>query len=237
MKKILLWLLAIGIIAGTAMFIFCNKRALMYVFFNKTTECKWEISSTEHLTFNLMNDTIGYNVDVRTRETEEMFVECVSQKANEEVFQFFKNYCASRGLVFGDKTMSFVIYYDSLVTQSLSITDEHIKGISAYMMEGDKIMHHLYVRDEQFNFSEIENVKVAVPSVTFNHIFFYLENYVFTNAQNVSFVILSGNFAVETDKKNEKNIKGRLYGLFKKEKQGLTFEITPKTQQTNHNPQ
>ena len=65
-------------------------------------------------------------------------------------------------------------------------------------------MHHLYIRNEQFNFSEVENVNVAVPAVTTNHVFFYLENYVFTDIQaeiqNVSAIDIGGDFALKIDK-------------------------------------
>ena len=194
MKRFFIGLITLTMIAGTTIFTSCN---------NKKT-CNWEISATEQITFNLMEKPITYKVDIRTRETEEMFIEFASQKTNEKVFQYFKNYCTGKGFVFDDKTMAFVIYYDEHIRPSLSVTDEHIKGISAYKVEGDNIMHHLYIRDEQSNFSEIENVNVAVPDVTLNHIFFYLENYVFTDIQadiqNVSSILIWGDFAVETYK-------------------------------------
>ena len=90
----------------------------------------------------------------------------------------------------------------------MSITDEHIKGFSVYKVEGDKIMHHLYVKDAQSNFSEIENVKVSVPFVTINHIFYYLTSYVFTDAQTdvreASSIVLFGDFGLETHKNIKK---------------------------------
>ena len=195
MKRFIFGLIALLLITGTVSFNSCN---------NKTSECKREISSTELITFNLTDKTIGYKVDIRTYQTEKMFVECASQKATEKVFQYFKNYCDYKGLVLDDKTMAFVIYYDEHITQSPNITDEHIKGISAYIVEGDKIMHHLYVRDEKYGFYEEENVKVAVPGVTINHTFFYLENYVFTDVQNVSYILIWSDFAVETGKNIKK---------------------------------
>jgi len=113
MKRFILGAIALGIIAGTTIFISCNSK--------KATACNWEISSTEYITFNLMDSTIGYNVDIRTHETEEMFVECASQKekANEKLFQYFKNYCTNKGIVLNDKTMAFVIYCDEHISQSL----------------------------------------------------------------------------------------------------------------------
>ncbi|MDR0829221.1 MAG: hypothetical protein LBN95_03805 [Prevotellaceae bacterium] len=191
MKKFsILGLLAIGIIAMASIFISCNNKS----------NCKWEISSTEQIKLNLMDKPISYTVDIRTYETEINSVEYASQKTNEKVFQYFKNYCISKGLVFDDKTMAFDVYYDLHISQSLNITDEHIKGISAYILEGEKIMHHLYVRDEQSNFFEVENVNVAVPSVTINHTFFYLEKYVFTDVKNVSAILLWGDLAAKTYK-------------------------------------
>jgi len=195
MKRFIFGFIALLLITGAVSFNSCN---------NKTSNCNWKISSTEQITFNLMDETIGYEVDIRTYETERNFVECAAQKANEKVFQYFKNYCIDKGLVLDNKTMTFVIYYDEHITQLPSITDEHIKGISIYKVEGDKIMHHLYVRDEYSNFLEVENVNVAVPGVTLNHIFFYLENYVFTDVHNVSFIILSGNFGVDIYKNIKK---------------------------------
>ena len=198
MKRFILGFIAFGFIIGGVTFNSCNSK--------KATTCNWEISSTELITFNLMDKTIGYEVDIRTKKIEGMFIECASQKAkeNEKIFQYFKNYCTNKGFILNNKTMAFVIYYDGHISQSLSITDEHIKGISAYIVEGDEIMHHLYLRDKQFNFFEVENVNVAVPAVTTNHIFFYLENYVFTDVQNVSTISIGGDFAVETYKNIEK---------------------------------
>ena len=197
MKRFFLGLITF-VLMGAVTFHSCNSKST----------CNWPISSTETITFNLISSTIGYNVDIRTKETEGMFVELAGQKANEKVnekvFQYFKNYCTDKGLVFNNTTMAFVIYYDEHISQSLSITDEHIKGISAYIVEGDKIMHHLYVRDEQSNFSEVENVNVAVHSVTINHIFFYLEKYVFTDVQNVSSILLYSDFGVGTYKNIKK---------------------------------
>jgi hypothetical protein len=166
----------------------------------KKAECKWQVASTKQITFDLMDAKIGYEFEIRTYESEGKSIEYATQKANEKVFQFFKNYCTSKGLASDDKTMALVVYYDLHISQSLSITDEHIKGISVYKLEGNNIMHHLYVKDAESNFSEIENVKVPVPSVTLNHISFYLENYVFTDFQNASSIVLWGDFGVETHK-------------------------------------
>jgi hypothetical protein len=166
----------------------------------KKAECKWKVASTEQITFDLMDKTIAYEFNIRIYEENGKFIEDASQKANENVFQYFKNYCVSKGLVFDNKTMAFVLYYDLHISQSLSITDEHIKGISVYKIEGDNIMHHLYMRNADFDFYEVENVKVPVPFASVNQAFFYLENYVFTDVQNVSSITLMGDFAVETYK-------------------------------------
>ena len=199
MKKYIFGFIALGLIIGTAIFVSCNNSKV-----DNRKKCSWEVYSTEGIKLNLMDKTIDYEVVIRKKETERMSIEDACQKTTEKVFQYFNKYCVGKGLVFDGKPMYFVIYYNEHITQSLSITDEHIKGISAYTVEGDNIMHHLYVRDEQSNFYEAENANVAVPAVTLNHIFFYLENYVFTDVQteiqNVSTIGIEGDFALKIDK-------------------------------------
>ena len=118
-------------------------------------------------------------------------------RLDEDLFQSFKEYSISKNLKVDNQTVSFVLYYDLSISQSLSITDEHIAGISVYNVEGEKLMHHLYIKNEKNNFAEVENVKIAVPAITFNHMAFYLENYVFSESQNKSVIILSGDYSIE----------------------------------------
>ena len=74
----------------------------------KASECRWKVASTEPVTLRLMNEEMEYDFDIREHEIEGMLIEYVSQKANENVFQYFKNYCDSKGFVFDNKTVAFV---------------------------------------------------------------------------------------------------------------------------------
>ncbi|MCL2246881.1 MAG: hypothetical protein FWC10_07205 [Lentimicrobiaceae bacterium] len=119
---------------------------------------------------------------------------------HERLFQFIRMYCISNNIIVNNQTMAFVLYYDSIVSQSYKIIDEHIKGISIYNVEGRKIMHHLCIKNEKSDFYEIENVNVAVPFLTTNQVHFYLENYVFSDPQNKSFISIMGDFSDEVNK-------------------------------------
>jgi hypothetical protein len=100
--------------------------------------------------------------------------------------------------------MAFTLYYDSPISQTYCVTSDHIKGISVYNVEGRKIMHHLFVRDENLEFVEIINVKVAVPFLASNYDHFYLENYVFSDPQNRSYISIMGDYSHKVNKNIQK---------------------------------
>ncbi|MDR3047672.1 MAG: hypothetical protein LBU51_08715 [Bacteroidales bacterium] len=64
-------------------------------------------------------------------------------------------------------------------------------------------MHHLFVKNEKLKFVEIENTKVAVQLITTNQINYYLENYVFDEVQNRSYISVGGNFEAEVWKNRD----------------------------------
>ena len=195
----------IAVVAG--IFYTCKK----YV---ECQTCGREPDAINQVTFNLMDKSYKSEFEIRKFEHEGNNLECVThseckdcvdnRRTNENLFQLFKKYCISKNLVVNNQTMAFVLYYDSPISQSFSIAGEYISGISIYNVENNKIIHHLFVKDKKFNFYEIENVKVAVPGITTNHSIFYLENYVFIDPQNKSFIILLGDFFVDEYKNFKK---------------------------------
>jgi hypothetical protein len=100
--------------------------------------------------------------------------------------------------------MSIVLYYNEPVSQTFAVTDENIRGISLYYINKKKIMHLLFMKNEQSEFYAVENTKVPVLGVTSNHINYYLENYVFKDPQNKSYINISGNLAVDVWKNRNK---------------------------------
>ncbi|MCL2098076.1 MAG: hypothetical protein FWH23_04885 [Bacteroidales bacterium] len=61
-------------------------------------------------------------------------------------------------------------------------------------------MHRLFVRNENYEFHEEENVNVPVHTVTYNHVNFYLENYVFSDPHSRSTIILFSDLAIMVEK-------------------------------------
>ena len=175
--------------------------------------CKKEYSTckvappdiTEQITFDFMNKSLKLENQIYKMNMDKYYREFAvphhEHEFKEELFQLLKEYCMSHKITVTNQTMSFVLYCDSPISQSLNMNDEHLKGISVYDIEGKRIMHHLFVKNKDSEFYEIENVKVAVPGVAHAHIHFYLENYVFTdNPQNRTYIIVAGDFAVEVEK-------------------------------------
>ena len=197
MKRFLLGFIALVIVAGTTIFISCKNNNKVKI----CSDCGKEPDAIEQVTFSLMNKSISSDFYIWKYEKDGNNIESVSStRADEKLFQFFKNYCNYKNLVFDNQVMAFVLYYNSLVSENLSVTDDNIKGISVYTVKGNKITHSLYLRDENNNFYEEENVKVRVPYITANHIFFYLEKYVFTDTQDKSYIVFSSDFALKMEK-------------------------------------
>ncbi len=157
--------------------------------------------ATEQVVINVMNKSFKADFNIVQSVRNGIYRESIyPNEMKENIFQFFKDYCITKNLLINNQTMALIIYYDTLITQYPNITDKNIRGISVYNIENDKIMHHLFVKNEQEDFYEIENVRVAVPAVTGNHVRFYLENYVFTDISNKSSIILMGNLSVDVYK-------------------------------------
>jgi hypothetical protein len=134
-------------------------------------------------TFNI----IKYEDDGTKKES------VISSGINENMLQFFIKYCADKNIVLKDPVMAFVIYINSIASENTSVNDDQIKGITVYTVKGNRIMHHLYLRDSNNNFYEEENVRVRVPWITSNHITFYSRNYVFPDNQTNSNIDIVGN--------------------------------------------
>ena len=143
--------------------------------------------------FNLMNKSMTSTFNIIKYEDDGTKKESViSSGINENMLQFFIKYCADKNIVFKDPVMAFVIYINSIASENTSVNDDQIKGITVYTVKGNRIMHHLYLRDGNNNFYEEENVRVRVPWITSNHITFYSRNYVFPDNQTHSTIVIDG---------------------------------------------
>ena len=142
--------------------------------------------------FNLMNKSITSTFNIIQYEEDGIDAERVtSSDTDENMLQFFIKYCADKNIVFKDHVMAFVIYTNSIASES-TVNDDQIKGITVYTVKGNRIMHHLYLRDSNDYFYEEENVRVRVPFITSNHISFYSRNYVFPDNQTHSTIVIDG---------------------------------------------
>ena len=145
------------------------------------------------LRFNLMNKsmTSTFNIYVRNEDDGTKKESVTPSDIDENMLQFFMKYCADKNIAFKDHIMAFVIYTNSIASES-TVNDDQIKGITVYTVKGNRIMHHLYLRDSNNNFYEEENVRVRVPWITANHISFYKKNYVFPDNQSNSNILIVG---------------------------------------------
>ena len=142
--------------------------------------------------FNLMNKSMTSTFNIIQYEEDGIDAERVtSSDTDENMLQFFIKYCADKNIVFKDHVMAFVIYTNSIASES-TVNDDQVKGITVYTVKGNRITHHLYLRDSNDNFYEEENVKVRVPWITSNHISFYTKNYVFPGNQTNSTIVIVG---------------------------------------------
>lgn len=143
--------------------------------------------------FSLMNKSMTSTFNIIQYEEDGIDAESVtSSDTDENMLQFFIKYCADKNIVFKDHVMAFVIYTNSIASES-TVNDDQIKGITVYTVKGNRITHHLYLRDSNDNFYEEENVRVRVPWITSNHITFYSRNYVFPDNQTNSNIDIVGN--------------------------------------------
>ena len=147
----------------------------------------------QSITFNLMNRSMTSTFNIIQYEEDGVDAESVTTSdTDENMLQFFIKYCADKNIVFKDHIMAFVIYTDSIVSKNMSVDDDQVKGITVYTVKGNRIMHHLFLRDSNDNFYEEENVRVRVPFITSNHITFYSRNYVFPDNQTHSTIVIDG---------------------------------------------
>lgn len=147
----------------------------------------------QSITFNLMNKSMTSTFNIIQYEEDGIDAERVTASdTDENTLRFFIKYCADKNIVFKDPVMAFVIYTNSITSKSTSVKDDQIKGITVYTVKGNRITHHLYLRDGNNNFYEEENVKVRVPWITSNHISFYTKNYVFPGNQTNSTIVIVG---------------------------------------------
>ena len=196
MKKVLfsLTVIFIAIFAAIILFTTCKREECLKCLVP-------EPDVKELVTFNIMGKSFRSEC-IFYKATENNYYREIGMPpaaTDEKLFQFLKSYCLDKNLPVDNQSMTFILYLDFPICQSYSVTDEQIKGISIYNVEGRRIIHHLFVRDENSDFAEIENVKVAVPFVTFNHAHFYLENYVFPDPQSKTFMIIHGDFSAKLD--------------------------------------
>ena len=146
----------------------------------------------QSITFNLMNKSMTSTFNIIQYEEDGIDAESVtSSDTDENMLQFFIKYCADKNIVLKDHVMAFVIYTNSIASES-TVNDDQIKGITVYTVKGNRIMHHLFLRDSNDNFYEEENVRVRVPWITANHISFYSRNYVFPDNQTNSTIVIVG---------------------------------------------
>ena len=146
----------------------------------------------QSITFNLMNKYMTSTFNIIQYEEDGIDAESVtSSDTDENMLQFFIKYCAGKNIVFKDHVMAFVIYTNSIASES-TVNDDQVKEITVYTVQGNRIMHHLYLRDSNDNFYEEENVRVRVPFITSNHITFYSRNYVFPDNQTHSTIVIDG---------------------------------------------
>ena len=142
--------------------------------------------------FSLMNKSMTSTFNIIQYEEDGIDAESVtSSDTDENMLQFFIKYCAGKNIIFKDHIMAFVIYTNSIASES-TVNDDQIKGITVYTVKGNRIMHHLFLRDSNNNFYEEENVRVRVPWITANHIGFYKKNYVFPDNQSNSNILIVG---------------------------------------------
>ena len=146
----------------------------------------------QSITFNLMNKSMTSTFNIIQYEEDGIDAESVtSSDTDENMLQFFIKYCVGKNIVFKDHVMAVVIYTNSIASES-TVNDDQIKGITVYTVKGNRITHHLYLRDSNNNFYEEENVRVRVPWITSNHITFYSRNYVFPDNQTHSTIVIDG---------------------------------------------
>ncbi|MCL2312497.1 MAG: hypothetical protein FWC41_08450 [Firmicutes bacterium] len=166
--------------------------------------CGKPADAIEQITFNLLAESFSADFKIWKLDINGNYRESFASKADENLFQLIKKYCISKNITLDNQLMTVVLYYDVPLSESLIVSDEYVKGISLYEVKGYRITHRLYVRNETNDFVEEENVKVPVSGVSANAIDFYHENYVFSNPQNKSDILFSGDLAIKVSENRRK---------------------------------
>lgn len=178
--------------------------------------------------FDLINQSMTSTFNIIKYETDSIKAERVTNvNVDEDLLQFFMKYCASKNIVFEDPVMAFVVYTNSIVSESMLVKEEQIKAVSAYTVKRNKIIHHLYLQDNNKNFYEEENVKVSVPWIVSNHITFYIQNYVFPDNRNNSAIIINGELASKVWKNLDRYWTSMKYEVNPRPKTQVRTIITP----------
>jgi len=131
-------------------------------------------------------------------------IESARCNPNEDLLLLVQYYCSINNIIIDNKLMGVVLYYDLPISKSLKIEDENIMGISLYLVNGNNITHHLFTKNEKSEFCEVENVKIVVSGMFYDHVNFYLENYVFQDPKNKSHILFEGEVAEEVYKNRNK---------------------------------
>jgi hypothetical protein len=129
-------------------------------------------------------DLNGKNIEFLSRD-----------KKDEKLFNTVKSYFLTKNLPINNKTMAIVLYYDNAVSKTLTIIDGQISAISIYYIEKRKIKHQLFIKNSDGIFIGIENTKVTVPFISHNHSQFYIQEYVYQDIQDKSYITFMGDLA------------------------------------------
>ena len=187
------------LIFSVIFFVACSKKVVR-------KNCSRPPDETGNVIFTIANVEFNSDIEIYKYPINENIIECVeiSPTPSEELFQIIKSYCINSNIEVDKKSFAIVLYYDSLVSGNYKIVDENIKGISLWRVKRNKIIHTLFVKNHKNIFIEEENVRIAVHAVCYNHIDFYFSNYVFTDTQDKSFILISGDYFLEVCKNYKK---------------------------------
>jgi hypothetical protein len=201
MKKFIIGLIAATIVIATLILWACSNNE------EKSVSCGPPVPNDDiEVEFDILGKSFISEVkifkyDINENATGIEFAHC---KTNEDLLLFVEYYCHLNNIKIDNNMLGIILYYDLPISNSNKVDDANIMGISLFTVNGYKITHNLYTKNDKSEFCEEENVKIAVSGIYSNHIHFYLENYVFQNPQNKSFILFEGNFPDEFNKNRSK---------------------------------
>jgi hypothetical protein len=171
--------------------------------------------------FNLAENSMKVEFEFYKINSNGNNIESLSRGTKDEkLFLLVKNYCLIKNLPINNQTMGIVLYYDCPVSQTFTINNDKISGISIYYIDKKRIKHQLFIKNSEGMFIGNENTKVSVPFISHNHSQFYLNNYVYKSAQNRSYISIMGDLADEVYN-NLKDYKRVPFRFEKKTSKGL----------------